>query len=226
MAAKESINLARSVVTLVTVLVVMVAGYLAWQGLKPEDPFSLNDEYRITVDANELTEESMTITNNSTVDLKIHVFNASDGVKVIAADEFIIPSGKNKTGYERAPYVFNVWKSQFFDAHIRWSDELWGDVVFTGDDSNLVIASDPPTTTFTNEVDEHLKLCTYNDDDALQWIELMCWTLAPGQAEPIRWETAPATFAIRVFRPAFLDDPLAVRDQVSAASSVTIEKTS
>ena len=75
---------------------------------------------------------------------------------------------------------------------------------------------------FTNEVDEQLKVCTYDVKDRVQEIQLACWTFSKGRT--IKWEDAPPLFLLKVFKPAALDQPLITKNDVEHMSTITISK--
>ncbi|MFK8183785.1 MAG: hypothetical protein AB8B99_10465 [Phormidesmis sp.] len=163
----------------------------------------------------------MTIKNNSEIDLRLHMFNASDQAKIIARENWILKKGESKT-YERNSYVFHVWKSQFFDASIQWTEPLWTDIEFSGSEDNLTIkGSDKPPVTIRNEANQQLKICIYNADDKVQAIPLDCWTLSPGTQTT--WKKAPQEFLIKAFKPALLDNPVLTQSNVQDMSTITIK---
>ena len=224
---KDVLGFGPRLVTLATVLVVVVGGYLAWRavtGVIPDDPTALDDDYTLQIFAPDIPDTPIRVTNNTNLALRIHAFDAADRAKIFARDDRVIEPGQTLE-YERVPYVFHVWKSQFLDAPIKWTDPIFSDVVLSGDENNLRISAEPAVTTFSNEVDEHLKVCTYNVGDPFQALPLECWTLAPNQtADPIVWTTSPADFVVKVFEPALIDNALTTRENVTAGSSITIHK--
>jgi hypothetical protein len=212
-----------TIVTKVVIVgVIGIAGYFIVKNVLPKDPLALDDSYRVTIDRPPQPSDAMRITNNSDIALRLHMFNASDIAKAFARENWVVGKGESKT-YPRGRYVFNVWKSQMFDAHIKWTDELWTDVVFTGDANNLGVQGGPkPPVTIANEVDEELKACVYNPNDGLQAVALQCWTF--GQGRTIEWKDAPSRFVLRVFKPALLDDPIITESDVQDMSALTISK--
>jgi hypothetical protein len=212
----------KSVKYLVIVVVILGAGYFIWKSLVPKDPFALDDSYRVTIDRPQQPSDAMRITNNSAIALRLHMVNANDLVKLVARENWVLGKGESKT-YKRGSYVFNVWKSQLIDAHIKWTEELWTDVIFTGNEQDLRVQGGPkPPVTIANEVDEQLKACVYNAKDSVQALALECWTFGKGRT--IEWKTAPPLFLLRVFKPALLDDPLITESNVQDMSALTISK--
>jgi hypothetical protein len=165
----------------------------------------------------------MRITNNSKIALRLHMFNAGDLAKVLALENWVLQKGESRT-YRRGSYVFHVWKSQFpFDAGIKWTDELWTDVVFTGDAKNLSVQGGPkPPVTIANNAGEQLKVCVYKADDSVYAFALQCWTF--GAERTIEWKTAPTRFSLRVYKPALLDDPLMAESDLQDMSALTISR--
>jgi len=212
-----------TIVTKVVLLgVVGIAGYFIVKNVLPKDPFALDDSYRVTIDRPPAPPDPMRITNNSSIDLRLHMFDASDRVRVIARENWVLRRGQSRT-YPRGRYVFNVWKSQLLDAHIKWTAELWTDVVFTGNAGNLGVQGGPkPPVTIVNEVDEQLKACAYKVNDPIQAVPLQCWTF--GQGRTLEWTDAPTRFVFRVFKPALLDDPIITESDVQDLSTLTITK--
>ncbi|MFQ5528570.1 MAG: hypothetical protein ACE5GX_20230 [Thermoanaerobaculia bacterium] len=214
----------KNIVNLVIVILVLGAGYFVWAKVLPKDPFALDDSYKVSIEssASNLSDQ-MRISNNSEIDLRLHMYNASDPIKAIARENWVLKKGASRT-YPRDSYVFYVWKSQFFDAGIKWTQTLWTDVEFSGNENNLVVKGGPkPPVTFTNTVDEQLKICIYNAGDTLQVIpRVPCWTISKGRT--VKWEDAPELFLLKVFKPAFLDDPLVTESDVPHMSAITISK--
>ena len=101
------------------------------------------------------------------------------------------------------------------------SDVIGSDVVLEGDKNKVKITGTPnKPVTFISEVDEQLKVCTYNAGDVVQAIPLQCWTFGPGRK--ISWSDAPPAFILKVFRPQFLDKPLAMENDVRDQSDIAI----
>lgn len=211
-------------ISLVVAGLVIFAGYFVWVKVLPKDPFALDDAYKVNIVRQASAHGGeMRITNNSRIDLRLHMYNASDVVKAVARENWVLKKGESRT-YPRDNYVFYVWKSQLFDAGIKWTQTLWTDVAFSGDENNLVVTGGPkPPVTITNAVNEQLKICIYNARDTVQAIPLVpCWTI--GQGRTVNWENAPALFLLKVFKPALLDDPLATESDVEHMSAITISK--
>jgi hypothetical protein len=208
--------------TAVVLVVIIVAGYLILTNVVLKDPFALDDSYAVAIARLPQPAGAMRITNNSAIDLRLHMFNASDPVRLAARENWVLRRGQSRT-YERGSYVFNVWKSQLFDAHIKWTGELWTDVVFAGDENDLRIQGGPkPPVTIANDVNEQLKACVYNANDAAQAVPLACWTLGNGRT--VEWRTAPPLFSFKVFKPALLDDPIITESDVQDMTALTISK--
>lgn len=212
-----------NVTFLVTVALIIGAGYYVVEYIVPEYPFNLDDSYQITIiTPDNKPAKKMTITNNSRINLRLHMFNASDKVKGIARENWVLKSGDSRN-YERGDYVFHVFKSQLIDDPILWSDTLWTDVEFRGDEDNLEIQGGPkPPVEIKNDVGEQLKVCTYKHNDALQAVPLKCWTFGKGRT--MKWNNAPSLFTLRVFKPALLDDPIITESDVEHLSKITISK--
>lgn len=214
----------KPLIGLVTVLVIIGAVYYFFENYFPKDPFGKDDAYKLEITEDPRADEkTMRITNNTNMNLRLHVFYASDLVKVVAKHNDIIEKGKHKE-YTRHRYVINIWKSQLFDKHLRWTGELWGDVVISGGEGNLRIKGEPkPPVRITNTVDEELKICVYEVDDRLRWIELdRCWDL--GKDRTVTWDGAPPTFTVKVFKPALVDVALVTQSHVPHLSTLVIRK--
>ncbi|MCB2018381.1 MAG: hypothetical protein KDF54_12860 [Hydrogenophaga sp.] len=198
------------------------AAYFAWTKVLPSDPFKLDDDYKVRIEKGAQTFASdMRITNKSQIDLRLHMYNAADKVRAIARDNRILKKGETMT-YPRGNYVFFVWKSQLFDAGIKWTQTVWTDVEFSGNENNLVVKGGPkPPVTLANETKEQLKFCVYNADDAVQAIPLVpCWTLGGGRT--VQWDDAPNTFLFKAFKPAMLDKPLVTESAVEHMSAIHV----
>lgn len=214
----------KNAVNLVIVALVIVASYFVWVKVLPKDPFKLDDAYKVHIERRAKSfPGEMRITNKAKIDLRLHMYNAGDVVKAVARENWVLKKGASKT-YPRGSYVFYVWKSQLFDAGIKWTQTLWTDVEFSGDEHNLIVTGGPkPPVTITNNVDEQLKICVYNAKDTAQVIpRVPCWTIGKGRT--VKWEDAPALFLLKVFKPALLDDPLATESDVEHMSAITISK--
>lgn len=211
-----------TVVTKVVIVGVLIGGgYLIVRSFLDGGIPELDDSYRVTIDRT-APSDSMRITNSSDIDLRLHLFNAADAVRVVPRENWVLRRRESKT-YPRGRYVFNVWKSQAVDAHLKWTKELWTDVVFTGNESNLGVQGEPKApVTITNEVDEQLKACVYEAKDAVQAVPIECWTFSKGRT--MEWKDAPARFVFRVFKPALLDDPIITESDVQDMSAITISK--
>lgn len=209
---------------LVTVLVIIGAVYYFFENYLPKNPFGKDDAYKLEITAEPNTPgNTMRITNNTNINLRLHVFYASDAVKLAAKHNDVIESGGYKE-YVRESYVINLWKSQLFDRHLQWTGELWSDVVISGSENNLRIDGAPkPPVRITNTVDEQLKVCVYNVEDTLRWIPLVpCWEL--GKDRTVTWAGGPPRFTVKVFEPAAVDVALVTQSHVPHLSSLVIRK--
>jgi len=225
----------KNITRLLALVLLLGSGYFVWKHVVPNilpnlvsnvtkiDPMRLDDAYKINIERDASAESpNMTIKNNSAIDLRLHMFNASDKAKVIARENWVLKRGESKS-YPRDSYVFHVWKSQFFDASIKWTDSLWTDVEFSGNESNLTVKGrDKPPVTIRNDTDEQLKFCTYNAGDIVQAVPLKCWTL--GSKTGAEWKNAPQEFMLKVFKPALLDDPVLTQSSVKDMSAITIAR--
>ena len=212
------------IINLALAAIVVVAGYFVWTKVTLRDPFALDDRYKVHVERRAANAQGdMRITNNARIDLRLHMYNASDKVRAIARENWVLKKGASRT-YPRDSYVFYVWKSQLFDAGIKWTQTVWTDVTFSGDENNLVVTGGPkPPVTFTNQVAEQLKICVYNADDVAQVIpRVPCWTI--GQGRTVEWNEAPAVFLLKVFKPETLDKVLVTASNVEHMSVITISK--
>jgi len=214
----------KSVINLIIVLIVVGAGYYFLENYWPDDPLGKNDAYKLEITPIEGGYSGdMRVTNSSDIDLRLHVFFATDSAKLIAKYNDVLKKGKSIT-YPRESYVINVWKSQFFDRHIKWTGTLWSNVVFRGNENDLRVEGGPaPPVTITNTVDEQLKICAYNAADTVRWIPLVpCWDLAKDRT--VNWDNAPATFTMKVFRPAALDVALVTQSHIPRMSKLVVRK--
>jgi len=215
----------KKALSLMVVLAALLAGgiYFFRNVELIEDPLALDDDYKVRIEKTASQYSGpMRITNNSSINLRLHMFNAADAVKAIARENWILKTGESRT-YPRASYDFHVFKSQLFDAPIMWTGTRWTDVTFTGDENNLRASGGAkPPVTFANEVDEQLKVCVFNARDAVQAVPLRCWTMGKGRT--IDWGDAPDTFLLKVFKPALLDKPLITESDVEHMARITITK--
>lgn len=212
-------------------VVVVVGAYYAYEHFVPADPLGKDDRYKLDIETDaaavSMAGREMTLTNNSAIDLRVHIFPADaliGDVRIVATFNDVLKRGASRS-YSRAPYKINLWKSQLLDKHLKWTGELWTDVIFTGGEENLRVAGGPrPPVTITNTVDEQLKICVYNVNDTVRWVPLRpCWDL--GKDRTVSWPDAPARFTAKVFRPAALDVALVTQSDVPFASALTIRKT-
>lgn len=225
----------KSVIDLLKIVLIVGAGYYFMEHYFPsvskvekevtkvvDKPFGKDDAFKLDIMPVKLPKD-ITVKNNSNTDLRLHVFFANDAVKGIAKYNDVVKIGQSKT-YPRDNYVFNIWKFQIFDAHIKWSDTINTNVTISGTDKSLSITNTEPSipTRISNETDEQLKVCTYNAGDAVQAIPLKCWAI--GKANPIEWLDAPKKFIVKVFSPALLDSPLVSQSDVAQSSRIIIQK--
>jgi len=213
----------KAIINLIIVVLIIGAGYYFMENYMPhiDLPFGKDDSYKLDITSAKLP-ANITVTNNSDINLRLHVFYANDMVKAVAKYNDILKKGKS-INYPRDNYVFNIWKSQFLDAHIKWTGTLGSDVIITGTQNNLKIKGKAsPPTNITNTVNEQLKVCTYNAGDLTQAIPLVCWNI--GKDRSINWKSAPKKFIVKVFSPALLDIPLVTESAVSQSSHLVIRK--
>ncbi len=191
----------------------------------PPDPFKLDDRYKVEIQPRgPRLGDTMTITNRSSIDLRLHMFNAADAVKAIARENWVLKKSESRT-YPRASYVFHVFKSQFLDRPLLWTQELYTDVEFTGNENNLKVHGGPrpqASVTLTNTVAEQIKFCAYNPGDAVQAIPLKCWTI--GKDRTIDWPDPPRKFLLKAFKPALLDKALVTESDVDDMTAITLKK--
>ena len=201
---------------------ILVAGYFMVKSLIPNGVGGYDDSYKVTIDPPPPLSDSMQITNNSGINLRLHMFNANDAARVVARENFVLRRGQS-IGYPRGSYVFRVWKSQIVDAPILETGELWTDVVFTGAEGNLKVEGGPkPPVTIAHDVDEVLKVCAYNEKDAVQGIPLDCWTL--GKDRVMEWRSGPPRFVLKLFKPELGDKVLTMESAVPDRSAIRISK--
>ncbi len=212
-----------NVTFLITVILIFGASYYVFKYIIPEDPFNFDNLYQvIIITPDNKPDEKMTITNSSQINLRLYMFNASDKVKGIERENWILKRGDSRN-YKRGDYVFHVFESQLIDVPILWTDTLWTDVVFRGDEDNLEVQGGPkPPVEIKNDVDEQLRVCTYKHIDALQAVPLKCWTLSKGRT--IKWNNAPPLFTLKVFKLALVGDPIITESDVEHLSKITISE--
>jgi hypothetical protein len=207
---------------IVIVAVLIIAGYFIVRSMIPPDPLKPDKSFRVSIDPPPQPPDSIQISNNSAIDVRLHVFNANDAARVIARDDFVVGRNQSKK-YPRGSYVFNVWKAQFPDKHLRWTDEVWTDVEFAGNENNLTVQTPPkPPVKIAHDVDEELKVSVYNQDDAVRAVPLKWWRF--GKDQVMEWSGGPSRFALKVFRPGTVDQLLAERSDVPEMSTIRISK--
>lgn len=209
---------------LVTVLAIIGAAYYSFENYFPKSPLGKDDAYKLEITTDPRAHsDTMRITNRTNMNLRLHVFYASDLVKLAAKYNNIIERGKSRE-YSRESYVINIWKSQLFDRQIQWTGEVWGDVEISGTENRLRISGGPkPPVSITNTVDEELKICAYNVGDRIGAVPLTpCWRL--GKDRTVTWAGAPPSFTVTVFEPAALDVALVTQSHVPHLSKLVIRK--
>ncbi len=88
---------------------------------------------------------------------------------------------------------------------------------------NLEVNGGPkPPVSFTNEVNEVLRVCVYEANDKVQVFPITCWMLRKG--ETVKWEVAPSLIMLKVFKLTALDKPLVTKSDVEHMSNITISK--
>jgi hypothetical protein len=167
--------------------------------------------------------ENMTITNRSKMTVRVYVYNDNDRVRLIARKGWVLKPDKSVT-YPLDNYRFKVVKpntSGILERVLAESGIIGSDVEIAGDRTNIKISGYPKkSVTFTNKTAENLKICIYNPNDRLQFIPLTFWNI--GEDRKIEWTDAPRKFIVKVFRPQFLDKPLATEFEVQDQSDIVI----
>lgn len=219
---KATVALVRAVVILTTVVVVVGAGVWLWNSVQVEDPFSLDQSYRIETAGDGPPGESMILSNESDTKLRVFFYNTDDPGRLVARTDVVMPPGGSAT-VPRHPSLLSVWRSQFVDEKLFDTPEVWSDVKFTGSGSRVDYEGTArPPVSITNDVDEALKVCTYLADDTVRVKELKCLDFSGKGTQ--EWSDGPRKFTVRVYRHATLDKPLASLTGVNEAASVTITK--
>jgi hypothetical protein len=214
----------KSILGLVTVLVVIGAVYYFFENYLPRNPLGEDDAYKVDITTYPAEHDStMRISNNTNMDLRLHVFFASDRARGIAKYNDVVKRG-NSIEYPRDSYDINIWWSKLFDEQLQWTGERWTDVNISGTKGNLRISGTAkPPVRITNTVDEQLKVCAYKVEDTVRAIPLVpCWDL--GKDRTVAWTGAPAMFTVKVFDPALLDVALVTQSHVPHLSTLVIRK--
>jgi len=192
----------------------------------------------------------LTIANKSAIKLKVLAFNADDSARLVPRAQWTLEPGQS-TKYARNNYRFKAFKPAIFDELKAESGVIGSDVTVSGDGGTIriegspapepkesgVIGSDVTLTddgkaiaiagspkkpvTFASSVPENLKVCVYNKDDAAQIVPLKVFSLGTGTTA--EWPEASAEFTVKVFRPQFLDKPLATQTNVRDQSTIKID---
>jgi len=209
---------------LISLIVIAVVGLGAWyllsRSIVIDLPFpTKHDQVKVTITRPDIP-NTLRITNKADLALKIQMFNAADKVRLVPRAQWTLKPNQSVT-YGRDNYRYKVFKPALFDKLMATSDVIGSDVVLEGNKNGVRITGTPKKlVTFISEVDEQVKVCTYNAGDFVQAIPLQCWTFGPGRR--ISWDGAPPTFIFKVFRPQFLDKPLAMESDVRDQSDITI----
>ena len=209
---------------LIGLLVVALVGLGGWYLLSRfqlgDLPFpTKDDQVKVTITRPDIP-QTVRITNKANLALKIQMFNAGDKARIVPRAQWTLEPKQSVT-YGRDNYRYKVFKPALFDQFMTESDVIGSDVVLEGDKNKVRITGTPKkAVTFISEVDEQLKVCTYNAGDVVQAIALQCWTFGPGRT--INWNDAPPTFLLKVFRPQFLDKPLAMESDIRDQSDIRI----
>jgi hypothetical protein len=78
--------------------------------------------------------------------------------------------------------------------------------------------------TFTSRYDKTIKVCVYNTGDLVQGVPLKAWEIDPNKS--VEWKGGPSKFLVKVFKPQFLDQALASKNQVAYNTTVTLKNAS
>jgi hypothetical protein len=204
------------------ITVAVVGGFLYWNSLNSPQPRPV----KIAVVRLSIAKQ-MTITNNAKMRIKVLAFNAGDTIRLIArpGGDWTLDPGQSAR-YERGNYWFKVFRPGSvvppkLDAFLAESRGIIGtDVLVTSDNRGVAVRGVPPKpVTVTNNTTESLRVCA-----SAPATRPTCWTIAA--KDIYRWDSAPAEFTVRVFRPQSPDKPIAVESNVPNESTVKIDERS
>jgi hypothetical protein len=93
--------------------------------------------------------------------------------------------------------------------------------------ATIVLAAGSParaetTVTFTSKYEGTIKVCVYNASDAVTAIPLKSWEIDPNKS--VHWKKPAKKFHVKVFKPQFIDKPLAALNPVAHNTSITLNK--
>jgi len=170
---------------------------------------------------------NMTITNRSKIQVRVYAYDAKDPLRALAkaGSGWILEPGQSAS-YPRDNYHFKAVipnKIPVLEPILAQSSGVIGtDVLISGDHKDIKISGQPKkNVTFTNKTGEILKICVFNPGDALHIIpSTPCWSI--GEGRTLDWDKAPRMFTMKVFRPQFLDKPLATESNVPDQSDIVI----
>jgi hypothetical protein len=131
-----------------------------------------------------------------------------------------------KVAIERPSIPFKVFRPgqpALLDELLADSGVIGSDVTLTDSGGKVALDGSPKKpVSFTNNTPEILKICAYKKDDTARWAPLAEWTLGAGRT--VEWPDGPPDFTLKVFRPQFLDKPLATETNVRDQASITITR--
>jgi hypothetical protein len=204
------------------ITVAVVVGFLYWNSLNSPPPKPV----KITVVQPSIAKQ-MTITNNAKIRVKVLAFNAGDTIRLIArpGGDWTLDPGQGAR-YERGNYWFKVFRPGSvvppkLDQFLGESRGIIGtDVLVIGDGRGVTVRGTPPKpVTVTNNTTESLRVCA-----SAPGTRPRCWTIAAKDIS--RWDSAPAEFTVRVFRPQSPEKPIAVESNVPNQATVKIDEQS
>ena len=208
-------------------LLAVVFLFIYFLGAKSSLPFpTKGDQVKVEITRPPDIPENMKIMNNSKIKIGVYAYNYDDPVRLIERKKWVLDPGRSES-YPLDNYRFKVVIPAaigIFERVLVADSGIMGsrEVEITGDSRNIkILGRAKKKVTFTNETSENIRIIAYKPEDQIHAVGFIGWYLAPDQK--IEWDNAPRTFTIRVFRPQFLDKPLATASNVRDQSDIVIK---
>jgi len=166
---------------------------------------SAQDRSYYTIGIQNIAPANITFTNNSDLEVKVILYNSTDGVMKIGFTSFNIkPNGSHK--YKNGVYNVKVFKPQLFDKHLYTRKNVSGDLKMSGTENKFsaVRISSRKNTEFKNNTGEAIKICLYKRGDPLKTIPVACYDLKDNTSTAT-YSGDMSSFFVSVFHPSLVD---------------------
>jgi len=166
---------------------------------------------------------TVTFTSKQPGTIKIAVYNPGDAVQAIPLKTWEVNPGTS-AHWDDAPRTFHVkvFKPQLVDRLLASRNNVpYNSTVTIGADLSINFAA-RKSLVFQNSSDEQLKFAVYNSGDSAMAIPFKTWTISKGGK--VTWPEAPATFHLKVFKPAIIDQLVATQRTIADRKSVVVTR--